>query len=580
MEAFQAVLRTLGFDQTKPMMRFITKLSSNQVSLGLFGLTFLWVLFPESLKGPSSLWPSLLALLLAYLTRDIYVALFAGAFSGCLLLAGGNPIRAFIGFFDDHLVAVLADPWNVSVILFSFMMGGLVEVLNRNGSMLALSQYFLGQSMDRRRAGLGTFAMGWVVFFDGLANCMLVGKTMRSVTDRAGISREKLAFIVDSTASPIASFALISTWIATEMGLILAGFQNAGVAQPTGDLAPYKLLIESLPFRFYNYFMLAIVFLTIWKGRELGPMWHYESKARSSGLNQRATLRKPKARSAWVGLSCLIVLVVGVFAGLWTDGGGGQSDSISIRSLIATFGRARADVVFLCVSGLVSVIAIWLTRLALPGVTKEPLIQVYLEGMRTMFMPMLILVLAFTLSHVVKDLETAQWLVALLGGWLPVFLLPVLVFLLSALMSFSTGTSWGTMGVVMPLAIPVALSLTQWSPGENLSTLVIATIGSVLAGSVFGDHCSPISDTTIVSSFASGCDPMDHVRSQLPYALIAGGIAALIGFLPSGLGVSVWLLLPLGFVGCWLCIQYKAKPVDGSPEASKDVGVKGPQGRP
>ncbi|NBQ25234.1 MAG: hypothetical protein EBU26_13435, partial [Verrucomicrobia bacterium] len=311
-------------------MRFITKLSSNQVSLGLFGLTFLWVLFPESLKGPSSLWPSLLALLLAYLTRDIYVALFAGAFSGCLLLAGGNPIRAFIGFFDDHLVAVLADPWNVSVILFSFMMGGLVEVLNRNGSMLALSQYFLGQSMDRRRAGLGTFAMGWVVFFDGLANCMLVGKTMRSVTDRAGISREKLAFIVDSTASPIASFALISTWIATEMGLILAGFQNAGVAQPTGDLAPYKLLIESLPFRFYNYFMLAIVFLTIWKGRELGPMWHYESKARSSGLNQRASLRKPKARSAWVGLSCLIVLVVGVFAGLWADGGGGQSDSISI----------------------------------------------------------------------------------------------------------------------------------------------------------------------------------------------------------------------------------------------------------
>ena len=147
------------------------------------------------------------------MTRDIYFALLVGAFSGCLLLDHGNPFRAFMHFFDQHLIPVLSKPWNVSVILFSFFMGGIVELLNRNGSMLAVAQRFLGKDMSRRRAGLGAFAMGWFVFFDGLANCMLVGKTMRAVTDRAGISREKLAFIVDSTASPIASFALVSTWI-------------------------------------------------------------------------------------------------------------------------------------------------------------------------------------------------------------------------------------------------------------------------------------------------------------------------------------------------------------------------------
>ena len=246
--------------------------------------------------------------------------------------------------------------------------------------------------------------------------------------------------------------------------------------------------------------------------------------------------------------------------------------------MIDVLGQARADVVFLTVTAFVSVVVIVLTRFYLPEVTKEPLIQVYLDGMRTMFMPMLILVLAFTLSHVVRELETAQWLVGFLGDWFPPSLLPMMVFLLAGVMSFSTGTSWGTMGVVMPLAIPVALELTQWELGQDLHPVVISTIGSVLAGAVFGDHCSPISDTTIVSSFASGCDPMDHVKSQLPYALCAGGLAAVIGYLLSGFGVSPWWSLALGLVGCWCFIRFKGQCISPIPmSGSTSDGAESPR---
>ncbi len=522
--------------------------------------TLLWVLLPESVQGPFVIWPSVVAILLAFLTRDIYTALFVGAFSGAVLLNDGNVFRAFIDLFAKHLVPVIADPWKVSVILFSFMMGGFVEVLNRNGSMQALSHKFLGTGDSRRKAGMGAFGMGWLVFFDGLANCMLVGKTMRAVTDRAGVSREKLAFIVDSTASPIASFALISTWIATEMGLILAGFENAGVTVADSSISPYKLLLQSLPFRFYNYFALAIVFLTIWLGREYGPMVDYERKKRPSRPRQLPKSPVDLKKKLFTGIFSLVVLIIGVFGGLYLEGGG-LDESFSISGAIQAFGRARADIVFICATAFASLAVLLLTKFLLPESTKESPIQIFFEGMRHMFMPMLILIFAFMLSDVIRELKTAEWLVGFLGGWLPAALLPFLVFLLSATMSFSTGTSWGTMSIIMPLAIPIAISLTGWELGQEVSHVVVVTIGSVLAGSVFGDHCSPISDTTIVSAFSSGCDPLEHVRTQLPYALLAGGMAIAAGYLPAGFGVSAWILIPIGLIGCWAWIRYKGQEI-------------------
>jgi Na+/H+ antiporter NhaC len=213
-----------------------------------------------------------------------------------------------------------------------------------------------------------------------------------------------------------------------------------------------------------------------------------------------------------------------------------------------------------------AVVALGLTAVgrratALPD-PRESGTQAFFQGMQQMFLPTLILVFAWMLNSVIKELGTAHYLVALLGERLPAAWLPALVFLLASIISFSTGTSWGTMAIVMPLAIPLAVKLTAFHAGMTASPVLVATVGAVLAGAVFGDHCSPISDTTIVSAFSSDCDVMAHVRTQLPYALTAAFLATVFGYLPAGFGVSPWWLLPAGALTCWLLVRYRGRQVD------------------
>jgi Na+/H+ antiporter NhaC len=537
---------------------------------GLLLLTALLLLTGEPRGAPAAIWPSVLAVALAFITRDIYSSLFLGAFAGTVLLANGNIVTAFVNLFTRHMIPPLTDRWNVSALVFSLMMGGFVELLNRIGGMRALARIALGRGDSRRRAGLGVFAMGWVVFFDGLASSMLVGKTMRPVTDRAGMSREKLAFIVDSTSSPIAAFALISTWIAFELtmiqnGLALYGDSAFNNAQSFAGLSSYQILIQTLPYRFYNYFVLLIVFLTIWLGRDLGPMREAERKASPRGDVEADRAEEEAAadgngwRSIVLTLTPLALLVVSVFGGLYLNGLANLESTAgftSMERIIQAFGAAEADLVFVTATAFASVVALLILRfLARPGAVESPT-AVFFEGMRQMFLPVLILVFAFSLSSVIRELETANWLVRVLDGNFPVAALPAVVFLLAAVMSFSVGSSWGTMGLLTPLCIPIAGALTGLESGAAPGPVVIATIGAVLAGAVFGDHCSPISDTTIVSAFASGCDAVDHVRTQIPYALVGAGIAVTLGYLPAGMGVSPFPLLVLGAIACWAIIRF------------------------
>lgn len=555
----------------------MTSAGKQKIALGiLLPITAILVILPGSRHGPVVIWPSCLAVLLAFLTGNIYLSLLAGAFTGVVLLSGGDVVAAFIALFADHLIPVMADRWKISVIMFSLMMGGFVEVLNRNGSMLALARRFLGPSRNPRRAGLGVFALGWVIFFDGLANSMLVGKTMRPLTDRAGVSREKLAFLVDSTASPIAAFALISTWIATEMGLILAGFENVGDPELLRQISAYQLLIQSLPYRFYNYYLLWIVLMTVWMGREIGPMREAELRARKNPVREspRGSGRQTGWRWVGTGFLPLVVLIVGVFGGLYVAGGG-LEEPWTIPGMIAVFGRADAAVVFLCATALASLVAICVSHIPTLPEGSDPPLQCFFEGMQQMFLPVLILVFAFVLNDVIQDLGTAEWLVQAIQGRFPPAALPATVFVLAAVTSFSTGTSWGTMGVLMPLTIPIAASLTGLQGTEQPGTVVLATIGSVLTGAVFGDHCSPLSDTTIVSAFSSECDTMDHVRTQMPYALVAGGLAVVLGYLPAGVGISPWLLMPAGGAAAWFVMRYGAQSIrtGGAPENPETLGT-------
>ena len=532
-------------------------------------ITFVFLFAGDPRGGPASIWPSVIAVALAFITRDIYSSLFLGAFAGTVLLANGNLVAAFIDLFANHMIPPLTNRWNVSALVFSLMMGGFVELLNRIGGMQALARVALGKGDSKRRAGLGVFAMGWVVFFDGLASTMLVGKTMRPVTDRAGMSREKLAFIVDSTASPIAAFALISTWIAFELtmiqnGLALYGTSAFNDAQSFAEFSSYQILIQTLPYRFYNYFLLLIVFLTIWLGRDIGPMRQVEAARASAGAaTAEAGESSPEPgrakRSILLTLIPLVLLVASVFGGLYADGLAkldSTASGDSLQRVIQAFGKADADIVFVTATAFASVVALLLLRfLARPRIS-ESVTVVFFEGMRQMFLPVLILVFAFTLSSVIQELETANWLVGVMDGNFPVAALPAVVFLLAAVMSFSVGSSWGTMGLLTPLCIPIAGALTGLESGVAPGPVVIATIGAVLAGAVFGDHCSPISDTTIVAAFASGCDAIEHVRTQIPYALIGAGIAVGFGYLPAGMGVNPFLLLFIGGLACWVTIRF------------------------
>ena len=535
-------------------------------------ITFLFLFSGDVKGGPAAIWPSVVAVALAFITREIYSSLFLGALAGTILLANGNVFSAFIDLFAKHMIPPLTIRWNICALVFSLMMGGFVELLNHIGGMQALAEVALGKGDSRRRAGMGVFAMGWAVFFDGLASSMLVGKTMRPVTDRAGVSREKLAFIVDSTASPVAAFALISTWIALELTLIQNGMALYGEtafndAQSFADFSSYQILIQTLPYRFYNYFLLLIVFLTIWLGRDIGPMRRAEMKKRradTSPAQEEASSAEGGSakRRIWLTLIPLGLLIVAVFGGLYVDGLSklrSPSGGDGMQRIIQAFGKADADIVFVTATAFASVVALLLLRFfARPRTSESPTV-IFFDGMRQMFLPVLILVFAFTLSSVIQELETADWLVRVMAGQFPVAALPAVVFLLAAVMSFSVGTSWGTMGVMMPLCIPIACALTGLEGGAPPGPIVIATIGAVLAGAVFGDHCSPISDTTIVSAFASGCDAIEHVRTQIPYALIGAGIAVVLGYLPAGMGVNPFLLLIVGGAACWAAIRFVGK---------------------
>jgi Na+/H+ antiporter NhaC len=533
--------------------------------------TYLWLLAPDPKASPAVLWPSALAVGLAFVTRDIYLSLFLGAFSGALLLHGGHPWAAFQDLLIGRLIPSLTDRWNVSVLVFTLLMGGFVEVLNRHGGMAALAARVVGRAGSPRHAGLGAYLMGWLVFFDGLANAMLVGKTLRPAADRAGLSREKLAFIVDSTSAPIAGLALLSTWVAYEMSVIRQGLANTGDPALADAVAPFSWLVLSLPFRFYNWFLLLLVFLLVWLMRDWGPMLAAERASRAQRRSEPAiTAGAPAKSSAALALVPLAVLVLGVFGGLYV-GGGGRELPFTLPNLVQALGKADAAGVFVLATACASLVALGLTavfrRTAGSPAAPESGTQPFFQGMQQMFLPALILVFAWMLNSVIKELGTAAYLVTLLGDRLPAAWLPVLVFLLASVISFSTGTSWGTMAIVMPLVIPLAVSLTAFHAAAAASPVLIATVGAVLAGAVFGDHCSPISDTTIVSAFSSDCEVMAHVRTQLPYALTAGGLASLLGYLPAGYGVSPYLLLATGALGCWLLVRYRGQRVAATTAA-------------
>lgn len=497
-----------------------------------------------------SILPPLVAIGIALIFRQVIFALFLGIWCGAFLagdLSFGGVFTSFFTTLDGYIVPATADTSHMSIIIFTLLIGGMVGIITDNGGTRGIIARITRFVRTKVHGQLMTSLMGFVVFFDDYANTMVVGNTMRPLTDRLRISRAKLAYLVDATAAPVATVALVSTWIGAMVGFIA----DAESKMPNFNESAYSVFLNSLPYNFYAFFTILFVILIAWSGRDFATMLKARInlyKAKHEPRLDTYNLWKEKIEedeatqrvSHWTNAAIpILTLIFGTVAGLFITGSGD-----SIQSIIETADSYKA----LLWGSLLSVVVAIVITLSKNLLKIDDMLEGMMEGMHTMFDGLIILVLAWALSAITVQLGTADYLMQVFGETINPYWLPAIVLLLSALTAFATGSSWGTMGILMPLVVPLAWEIGNNTglPFEITHEIIYASVSSVLAGSVWGDHCSPISDTTILSSIATQCDHVEHVNTQLPYAMIVGtlSIASMIGMLV--IGIPWWIIYPLG----------------------------------
>jgi len=498
-----------------------------------------WAAEEESVAsyGFLSMLPPLVAIVLCFITKQVLASLFIGIWVGATILTGWNPLSGVtttLGYLVDNA----ADSWNATILLFDFVVGGLIGLIYLSGGAYA----FVKKITDKVKTARGGQFTGWlfglIIFFDDYANTAVVGNAFRPVTDKLGISREKFSYIVDSTAAPVASLALISTWIGYEVGLIGDAIEGTSVS-----LTPYTIFLQSIPYRFYSIFAIILVLFIALSQRDYGPMLKAEYRARTTGkvfadeaipLSGGSKLKVLEGiPQKTINMVVPIIVLVGVsIFGMWWTGGGTSAESF-------TDAISNADAMTALLWGAVFAVIVAIIMYKAQGIgTLADMMDAFIDGAKMMVLANLILISAWSIGSVCDEIGTAPYVVNAAKGVISPVLLPMVIFIICNIISFSTGTSWGTMAIAMPIAIPLALALGVPLP---------LGISAVLTGSVMGDHCSPLSDTTIMSSMFSGSDHIDHVKTQIPYSLTAAGVAVL-GYILAGSGMSVALVLPLGII--------------------------------
>ncbi|EAH8151582.1 Na+/H+ antiporter NhaC family protein [Campylobacter lari] len=545
--------------------------------------------------GVWTLLPPVIAIVLAFITKDVVLSLFIGALSGTFMLGliENNIYHAIIASFTGFISKVvnsMASSGNAGILLQVLTIGGVVALITKTGGTKAVALWLSTKAKQAKSSQFATWCMGIFIFFDDYANSLIVGPIMRPVTDKFKVSREKLAFIMDATAAPITGLAIISTWIGLEISLIRSGydliddatFAHLGIVKE--EINAFEIFVQTLPYRFYNLFMLIFVLLTIYTGREFGPMLKAELRARAGKFshgheqidNVEDKVLEPKEHIKLQASNAIIplaVLIIFSFIGFYFSGYNALEDAnikaqidaapFSLFAFRETFGAADASIVLFQAALLATIVAIILGMYRKIFTLKEA-IATWTHGWRTMIMTVIILLCAWSLASVIKDLGTSKYLIDLFSDKTPIYLLPTAIFIFASIISFSTGTSYGTMGILMPLAIPLAMAVGVHNDlnGIELHQYMIINISGVLTGAIFGDHCSPISDTTILSSMGSKCDLLAHVSTQMPYALSVCAISILCGYLPVALGLNVWLGLVFGIIAMIALLFVVGKKVD------------------
>ncbi|MCK4577256.1 MAG: Na+/H+ antiporter NhaC family protein, partial [Candidatus Marinimicrobia bacterium] len=408
------------------------------------------------------------------------------------------PFFGFLRTIDSYLIRAVTDPDHMKIVLFTMTLGGMVGIISRSGGthgiVVALAKY----ASDRRKGQLATWLMGLLIFFDDYSNSLLVGNTMRPFTDKLKISREKLSYLVDSTSAPIASIALASTWIGFELGLINSSFKSLGI-----EGNAYVTFIGTIPYSFYSIMALVMVPLLAWSGRDYGPMYAAEQRARNEGKVLRdgatplldkelANLMPPEGvTSHWsAALLPIVSMITILISGLYLDGLNSLgTDGHRFREVIGAADSFKV-LIWAAFGGTVVAGTIAVGRRIL---SVHATVDAFLVGFKAMIVGIIILTLARSLQHITGDLHTADYIFYVTEDILNPRLLPAITFIVAALTSFSTGTSWGTMAILVPLVIPLAhtLPLEAGLADASREAIFLGSLASILSGSIFGDHCSP-----------------------------------------------------------------------------------------
>lgn len=504
-------------------------LPSRSVWLLLALITISWILSSIDLyPAIKSLWPAVMALSVILIMRQAALGLFVGSLAGCLLLLAGDLGGSLKVLVVDHFFPSMQGSWRIGAVLFTLILGAFTFVIERGGGFASLTHQLLNRSKGdpKRRLETATGLMGLICFFDGLANSLLIGRITQPLADRVGVARAKMAYIVDSTSSSVACLAFISTWIATQLSLIEQSIEGRGI-----EGSAYSLFFSSIPQNFYCLFTLILVVIVVWRRWDMGPM----KGARAEEPLEIETVAQSHTPiwTAIVPIGALALSIVALFY-LWETQ---PIFPITSEKLTSAFSGSAGPYALT----LGSAIGLLVACALFPKKESGNLTAAVTEGAASMLSPLLILIMAWTFGSVLSQLGTAEWIAQSISSSVNVSYFPAVIFITGAVVSFMTGSSWGTMALLMPIAIPSYLDLAGDSP-----ELLPAVIGAVFSGAVFGDHCSPFSDTTIVSAFSCGVSPREHVVTQLPYAGLAAGVALIIGYGGLAVGLPPVICIVLG----------------------------------
>lgn len=534
---------------------------------------------PAAKFGILTLLPPIVAISLAFITKETILSLFVGVFIGEFMLCVNDlnivssAVNAFLAI-GNEVISCMADPWNAGIILQCLLIGGVIQLITKMGGAKALADSLAKRANTPRKAQLSTWFLGLCVFFDDYANSLIVGPIMRPVMDKLKVSRQKLAFIVDATAAPVAGIAIISTWIGLEISLIASGFKSIGM-----DVSGFGIFLQTIPYRFYNILILIFIVMSATTLYEFGPMKKAEQEARARkdsepikaleapGFDEIQPVEGVKL-TVWNAIIPIGTLVIGALISFYWSGYttilSGENQALitlmktaplSFNGIFEALSASNASVALFQAALLASIVAILMAVLE-RIMTIEQAISEWVSGMKSIAITGVILLLAWSLGGVIGNVGTADYLAIVLKGTIPYWILPSFIFVLGALISFATGTAYGTMSILMPLTIPLA-----WAISPDIGFVVTATSG-VLTGAIFGDHCSPISDTTILSSMGSSCNHINHVQTQIYYALFVAAVAILIGYIPAGLGVPWFISIPIATVVLFFGLRIFGEKVD------------------